>query len=57
MSEAFEILSSAINEAIEEAKNKTNKLERREVELEIPKITKEVAAAKSLRRKKLQAAS
>jgi len=36
MSEAFEILSEALNEAIEDAKSKNKKLERHEVELEIP---------------------
>jgi len=36
MSEAFEILSSALNEAIEDAKSSEKKLERREVEIEIP---------------------
>lgn len=36
MSEAFEILSAALNEAIEEAKSSEKKLERHEVEMEIP---------------------
>ena len=35
MSEAFEILSTAINEAIEDAKSKNPKLERHEVTAEI----------------------
>ena len=35
MSEAFEILSAALNEAIEDAKSKNPKLERREVEIEV----------------------
>ena len=36
MSEAFEILSAALNEAIEDAKSSEKKLERHEVEIEIP---------------------
>lgn len=36
MSEAFEILSAALNEAIEDAKSSEKKLERCEVEIEIP---------------------
>ena len=35
MSEAFEILSAALNEAIEDAKSSEKKLERREVEIEL----------------------
>ena len=47
MSEAFEILSAALNEAIEDAKSKNPKLERREVEIEV--------AEKNLTRKNISA--
>ena len=36
MSEAFEILSAALNEAIEDAKSSEKKLELHEVEIDIP---------------------